>query len=178
MSKQVKWSIDIAHSSIYFKVKHLMITNIVGSFKAYDATISTTGLDFTTSDISVWIDVDSISTGDNKRDDHLRSNEFLDTKKHKQITFLVNSISEESSNNIHELWGELTMVGITKNVKLECTFNGTAKDAWNNEKAGFELSGKINRSDWGLTWNAAIEAGGLVVSDEVTINCEIQLHRV
>jgi polyisoprenoid-binding protein YceI len=175
MTKENKWSIDPSHSEIAFKVRHLMIAHVKGAFKVFDASIYTTGKDFTTAEIDLWIDVASISTGDAKRDEHLKSPEFFDVKNHKQITFTARTIAKEVADGKHELWGELTMIGITKNVKLDVEFGGVMKDPWGNEKAGFTLTGKINRSDWGLTWNATLETGGLMVSDEVTISCEVEL---
>ena len=173
-----KWSIDQAHSEIAFKVKHLMIAHVKGTFKTFDASIYTTLKDFTTAEIDLWIDSSSITTGDAKRDEHLKSADFFDVQNHKQITFTSSTIEKSDINSDHELWGELTMKGITKNVKLNVEFGGILMDPWGNEKAGFTVTGKINRSYWGLVWNTAIEAGGLMVSDEVTISCEIELTNV
>lgn len=175
MANSIKWSIDQAHSDISFKVRHLMISHVKGTFKTFDASIYTTGKDFTTAVIDVWIDPTSISTGDEQRDEHLQGADFFDTQSHKQITFTSSTIGKADLAGNHELWGELTMRGLTKNVKLNVAFGGMAKDPYGNEKAGFTVSGKINRSDWGLVWNAAIETGGFVVSDDITISCEIQL---
>ncbi len=178
MNNQIKWSIDQAHTEIGFKVKHLMISNVKGSFKTFDGSIYTTGRDFTTAEIDFWIDPTSIETGDLKRDEHLKSADFFDVEKHKEITFTASTIGESNTDGIHELWGELTMIGITKNVKLEVEFGGIVKDPWSNEKAGFTITGKIKRSDWGLVWNATIEAGGVVVSDDIFILCEMELTNV
>jgi polyisoprenoid-binding protein YceI len=175
VNKDTKWSIDVAHSEIGFKVKHLMIANVRGSFKDFDASIYTTGQDFSTAEIDLWIDASTINTGDAKRDEHLKSNDFFDVANHKQITFTSSTIEKADSEGNHELWGELTIRGIKKNVKLNVVFGGILRDPWGNEKAGFTISGKINRSDWELTWNTAIETGGFMVSDEVTISCEIEL---
>ncbi len=176
--KETKWSIDPSHSEIAFKVRHLMIAHAKGSFNVFDASIYTNAKDFTTAEIDLWIDSSSITTGDEKRDAHLKSADFLDTEKHKQITFTSSTIGKADKNGVHELWGELTMLGITKNIKLEVEFGGVVKDPWGNEKAGFTVTGKINRSDWGLVWNAPIEAGGLLVSNEVSISCEVELTNV
>jgi polyisoprenoid-binding protein YceI len=175
MTKENKWSIDVSHSEIAFSVRHLMISRVTGLFKVFDASIYTTNKDFLTVEIDLWIDVASITTGDLKRDEHLKSSEFFDVEKHKQITFTSRTIAKEGLNGTHELWGELTMIGITKNVKLDVQFGGVVVDPYGNEKAGFSLSGKINRSDWDLSWNSPLETGGVVVSDEVTISCEIEL---
>ncbi|MEI6410701.1 MAG: YceI family protein [Bacteroidota bacterium] len=175
MTKNIKWSIDPSHSEIAFTVRHLMISRIKGYFKTFDASIYTAGKDFLTADIDMWIDATSISTGDAKRDGHLISPEFFDVDKHKQITFVSSTIGKPDEDGSHALWGELTMMGITKNVKLTVTFGGMVTDPYGHEKAGFSVSGKINRSDWGLTWNAPMETGGFLVSEEVTISCDIEL---
>ncbi len=176
--KKTKWSIDTSHSEIAFKIKHLMISYVKGSFKVFDSSIYTYGKDFTTAEIDLSIDTASISTGDEKRDVHLKSHDFFDVEKHKQITFTSSTIGKANKDGVHELWGELTMLGITKNIKLDVEFGGVVKDPWGNEKAGFTVTGKINRSDWGLVWNAPIEAGGFLVSDEVSISCEVELSNV
>jgi polyisoprenoid-binding protein YceI len=170
-----KWTIDQAHSEIEFKVKHLMIAQVKGSFKTFDASIYTYRKDFTTAEIDLWIDTASINTGDTKRDEHLKSADFFDARNHKQINFVSSTIGKADTNGHHELWGELTIKGITKNVKLDVQFGGVAKDPYGNEKAGFTVTGKINRYDWDLKWNTATEAGGVLVSEEVNISCEVEL---
>ena len=172
---QTKWSIDQSHSEIGFKVKHLMISHVKGTFKTFDANIYTYLKDFTTADIDLWIDVNSITTGDVKRDEHLKSADFFDAQNHKQITFITKEIEKSDTSLDHELWGELTMKGVTKNIKLNVEFGGMITDPWGNERAGFTITGKINRSDWGLVWNTVLETGGLMVSDEVSISCEVEL---
>jgi len=175
VTTQTKWSVDQAHCEIGFKVRHLMIAYVKGTFKTFDASIYTNADDFTTADIDLTIDPSSIFTGDTKRDEHLKSPDFFDVAKHKQITFTSSTIGKPGPDGNQELWGELSMMGITKNIKLNAQFGGIVKDPWGNEKAGFTVTGKIKRSDWGLVWNANIEAGGLMVSDEVMILCEIEL---
>lgn len=175
MKNKIKWSIDKAHTEIAFKVKHLMIANVKGSFKIFEASIYTTEKDFTSAEIDLWIDSSSIATGDEKRDEHLKGTDFFDVKNHKQITFTSRSIGKKGADGIHELWGELTIKGITRNIKLDVEFGGIAKDPNGIEKVGFTLSGKIKRGDWELYWNSTLEAGGLLVSDEIIISCEIEL---
>jgi polyisoprenoid-binding protein YceI len=175
---QIKWSVDQAHSEITFKVRHLMIAHVKGSFKTFDASIYTSEKDFTTAEVDLWIDASSIDTGDAKRDEHLKSADFFDVLNHKQITFTSSTIGKSGPDGSHDLWGELTMVGITKNVKLNVEFGGIQKDPWGNEKAGFTVTGKIKRSDWGLVWNTAVESGGVMVSDEIAISCEIELTNI
>lgn len=174
---KVKWGIDPVHSEISFKVKHLMITNVTGEFKEYDANIYTTGEDFMTSEIDFWMNPASVDTGDAKRDEHLKSLDFFDAKKFKQISFTGNTVEKVNNDGSYLLYGDLTMKGIKKQIKLDVEFGGVMKDPWGNEKAGLTINGKINRKDWGLNWNAALEAGGMLVSEDVSINCEIQLAR-
>jgi len=178
VTTQTKWSIDQAHSEIGFRVKHLMIAHVKGAFKIFDASIYTEDKDFATAEIDLWIDASSITTGDEKRDEHLKSADFFDVQNHKQITFTSSTIEKSDPDGNHELWGELTMRGITKNVKLNAQFGGIIKDPWGNEKAGFTVTGKINRTDWGLIWNAALETGGIMVSEDVMITCEVELINV
>jgi polyisoprenoid-binding protein YceI len=175
MSNEIKWSIDPAHSEISFKVRHLMIANVKGAFKTFDASIYTTDKDFATAQIDLWIDPSSISTGDEKRDEHLKSADFFDVQNHKEITFNSSTMEEADAGGNQDLWGELTMKGIKKNVKLVVQFGGITKDPWGNEKAGFTVTGKINRSEWGLNWNTDNGAGGIMLSDEVKISCEVEL---
>jgi len=175
VTTQTKWSIDQSHCEIAFKVRHLMIAHVKGTFKTFDASIYTNANDFTTAEVDLWIDPSSIFTGDTKRDEHLKSPEFFDVGRHKQITFTSSTMGKANLDGNQELWGELTMLGITKNVKLDVKFGGIVKDPWGNEKAGFTVSGIIKRSDWGLVWNASIETGGVMVSDEVSISCEVEL---
>ena len=175
VTTKTKWSVDQAHTEIAFKVRHLMIAHVKGAFKTFDASIYTNANDFTTAEIDLWIDPSSINTGDAKRDEHLKSADFFDIQNYKQITFTSSTMGKPDSDGNIELWGELTMIGITKNVKLNVKFGGIVKDPWGNEKSGFTVTGNINRSDWGLVWNASVETGGLLVSDEVTISCDVEL---
>lgn len=175
MANQTKWSIDQAHSDITFKVRHLMIAHVKGSFKIFDASIYTSDKDFTTAQIDIWIDASSITTGDSKRDEHLKSADFFDVENHKQIAFTSGDFEKADAEGRQELWGELTMKGITKKIKLTVEFGGIIIDSWGNEKAGFTLTGTINRNDWGLVWNSTMETGGLLVGETVKISCEVEL---
>ena len=175
MINKTKWVVDATHSEIGFKVRHLMIAHTKGFFKTFDANIYTTEKDFTTAEIDLWIDAFSIYTGDEKRDEHLKSEDFFDTKHHKQITFTCTSIEKASEGKTHDMWGELTMKGIMKVIKLNVEFGGIVKDHNGNEKAGFTVKGKINRKDWGLEWNKTIELGGIMVGEDITIMCELEL---
>lgn len=178
ITPKTKWSIDQIHSEIEFKIRHLMISHVKGEFKVFDASIYTYEKDFTTCEIDLWIDAASIETGDSQRDEHLKSADFFDVANHKQITFTSSTIGKPNKEGIQELWGELTIKGIKKNVKLNVQFGGIIKDPWGNEKAGFNISGKVNRTDWGLIWNTILETGGLMVSEEVNISCDIELINI
>jgi polyisoprenoid-binding protein YceI len=170
MENTTKWVLDPTHSELLFKVKHLMISNVKGEFRKLSAVID--GADFTTAPVSVTIDAASIFTNEDNRDGHLRSGDFFDVENHKEITFVSSTFTK--SGDDYKLTGTLTIKGITNNVTLDVEFGGTNKDPWGNEKAAFAVSGKINRKDWGLNWNAALETGGVLVSEEVRINAELQ----
>jgi polyisoprenoid-binding protein YceI len=170
-NQKTKWVLDPSHSEILFKVKHLMITNVKGEFKKISAEID--GEDFKNAPIRVSIDTSSVSTNEDNRDNHLKSADFFDVEKYKEITFEKTSF-KSSEGNAYELKGNLTIKGITKEVKLSVEYGGVNKDPWGNEKAGFSVEGKLNRSDWGLTWNAPLETGGVLVSDEVRISTDVQ----
>jgi len=175
MTKVNKWLIDPVHSEISFKVRHLMISHVKGAFKIFDASVVTNEKDFTTAEVDLFIDAGSITTGNEKRDEHLKAADFLDAANHKQITFTSGTIGKADKDGNHELWGDLTIKGITKQIALNVHFGGLLDDPWGNERAGFSVTGKINRNDWGLNWNAALEAGGLMVGEEIMIACEIEL---
>jgi polyisoprenoid-binding protein YceI len=172
---KTKWTIDPVHSEIGFKVKHLMITNVRGIFKEFDASIYTTGEDFMTSEIDFWLNPASISTGDEKRDAHLRSADFFDVENFKEINFTGDSYENVDKDGSYDLYGNLTIKGIKKKIKLAVEFGGVMKDPWGNVKAALTITGKINRKDWGLIWNTTLESGGVLVSEDVYISCEVQL---
>jgi polyisoprenoid-binding protein YceI len=171
---RTKWALDPSHSQIGFKVKHLMVTNVRGTFKDINAEIFTAGDDFSDAEIELSINASSADTGDTNRNSHLTSPDFFDAENFKEINFKGISF-EKNSTNEYDLLGNLTIKGVTKRIKLDVEFNGIVKDPYGNRKAGFEITGTISRKDFGLTWNAALEAGGVMVGDEVKINCEVQL---
>ncbi len=173
-SAKTKWSIDPKHSEISFKARHLMITNVKGVFREFDGSVFTNGDDFLTSDIEFKMNPGSIDTGAPDRDTHLKSADFFDVENYNQISFVGKAVEKIDDSN-YNLLGDLTIKGISKPVKLEVEFNGTSKDPWGNQKAGYTINGKINRKEWGLNWNAALETGGVLVSEEIKINCEVQL---
>lgn len=174
MEQKTKWTIDPAHSEIGFSVKHMMITNVRGKFLEYNASIYTIGDDFTTAEFDFWLNPASLETNNDQRNTHLRSADFFDVENHKEITFRSNTI-EKTGDNEFELWGNLTIKGITKKIKLQVEYSGTHKDPGGNTKAGFSIAGNVNRKDWELNWNTSLEAGGVLVGDTVKINCEVQL---
>lgn len=169
------WVLDPTHSEVHFKVKHLMITNVTGSFDIFSVSAQTEDEDFSTAKVNFTADVDSISTGNEQRDGHLKSADFFDAGTYPQIKFAATKFEKVDNDGSYSLYGDLTIRDTTKNVKLDVEFGGVVKDPYGNTKAGFTINGKINRKDFGLNWSAVTEAGGIVVSDEVKVACEIQL---
>lgn len=166
------WVLDPVHSELTFKVKHMMISNVKGHFKTFK--VNVTGDDILKSVVTVAIDTTTIDTGSEQRDTHLKSADFFDVENHPEMTFHSTSIEQDDDDDEFVMKGMLTIKGISKEIELEVEFGGVNKDPWGNEKAGYSVEGKINRKDWGLNWNAALETGGLLVSDEVKITGEIQ----
>ena len=140
-----------------------MITNVTGSFNIFTASAQTEDEDFTKAKVSFTADVNSISTNNEQRDGHLKAPDFFDAEKFPQIKFEATKAENVDSDGSYELYGDLTIRDVTKNVKLSVEFGGVVKDPWGNTKAGFTINGKINRKDFGLTWNAVTEAGGVMV---------------
>jgi polyisoprenoid-binding protein YceI len=168
------YKIDTAHSEIQFKVKHLMITNVTGSFTKFDATLETKAPDFSDATISFEADVNSVSTNNEQRDGHLKSDDFFAAEKFPKLSFRSNAFTKLNDGE-YLLKGDLTIRDHTKPVELVVEFGGTMTDPWGQEKAGFEINGKINRKDFGLSWGAVTEAGGVVVSDEVKLHLSVQM---
>lgn len=168
------WALDPTHSEVQFKVKHLMITNVTGNFSSFSVSAETEGDDFTKSSISFSADINSISTNNEQRDGHLKSADFFDAETHPTMQFKATSFEKVDDEN-YKMSGDLTIKDVTKNVTLNVEFGGINKDPWGNTKAGFTLNGKINRKDFGLNWNASLETGGVLVSDDVRLMAEIQL---
>lgn len=171
----VKWTIDPMHSEVQFKVKHMMISTVTGSFQKYDADIEVVGDDLSTAKVDFRAEVDSISTNNAQRDAHLKSQDFFSGEKHPHIRFVKTGAKPVDHDGSWTLYGDLTMNGVTRPVELSVEWGGVMKDPYGNTKAGISVHGKVNRKDWGINWNAALEAGGLLVSDEVRITCEVQL---
>ncbi len=177
---QVNWKLDNSHSKLGFSVTHMMVSETEGKFKIYQGTVSsTTETDFTDAKIEFSADVNSINTEDEKRDGHLKSPDFFDAAKFPTITFKSTSMKPVAKGKtIYNLEGELTMHGVTKKVKLNAIgATKTVKDPYGNIKYGFKVTGTINRKDFGLAWNAALEAGGVAVSEEVKLDLNIELNK-
>ena len=170
----IQWKIDPAHSEIQFKVKHLMITTVTGYFKTFDLVVETDTDDFNTAKkIEFTADIDSIDTNNVQRDTHLKSADFFDAENHKQLKFVGKKF--ESNGDEAILDGDLTIRGVTKPLTVKVELGGTVVDPYGQHKAGFTVSGKISRKEFGLVWNAVTEAGQVVVSDDIKILAEIQL---
>ena len=165
------WQLDPTHSELGFKVKHLMITNIKGEFRNFSTEID--GEDFSKAAISAMIDTSSIFTNEDNRDAHLKNADFFDVDNHKEMTFKGSSLTKIDDENF-ELTGMLSIKGISKEIKLGVEYGGTSTDPWGNEKMGFSINGKINRSDYGLNFNAPLETGGFLLGEEVKISADLQ----
>ncbi|TXK50525.1 YceI family protein [Pontibacter qinzhouensis] len=171
----VKWAIDPTHSEVQFKVKHLMITTVTGYFEKFNAEAETEDDQFTApQNIVFTADVNSISTNNEQRDTHLKSADFFEAEKFNEIKFVGNKY-EATGGSDFKLHGDLTIKGTTKPVTVQVEFGGIVVDPYGQTKAGFTVSGKISRKEFGLTWNAVTEAGSVVVSDEIKLQAEIQL---
>jgi polyisoprenoid-binding protein YceI len=171
-----KWGLDPMHSEISFKIKHMMISNVTGGFTKFNVDVVTEGNDFSKAKINFSADVNSITTHNEQRDGHLKSPDFFDAAKFPNVKFESTSMTKKSDDEF-TLNGNLTIKDVTKPVSLHVNFGGIAKDPYGNTKAGFTIEGKINRKDFGLTWNAALETGGVMVSEELKIHSEIQLAK-
>jgi polyisoprenoid-binding protein YceI len=171
---QTTWTVDKTHSRVGFSVTHLVITDVEGYFKNYDATITTKGDDLTSANIDFTINTSSIFTDNNDRDNHLRSDDFFNAEKYPNMVFKGKSMKKISENK-YKLTGDFTIRDVTKQVELDVKYNGTVKDPWGNTKAGFKVTGEIDRFDYNLKWDKSIETGSLVVGKEVELVIDLQL---
>jgi polyisoprenoid-binding protein YceI len=169
-----KWVLDPTHSEVEFKIKHMMISTVTGNFKKFDATVETEGDDFTTAKVTFTVDVDSIDTKNEQRDGHLKSVDFFDTANFPEFKFVATKYENVDNDGSYEVYGDLTIRGITRNEKFDAEFGGVIKDPWGNTRAGITITGKINRKDFGLTWSGATETGSLIVSEEVKIHVALE----
>jgi polyisoprenoid-binding protein YceI len=173
----MSWKADYSHSNVQFSVRHMMVSTVRGQFEKFTANADIDENDVTKSKLDVQIDVTSLSTRDEKRDAHLHSADFFHAKEYPLITF--KSTRGERINDKHgKMYGDLTMRGVTKEVVLDVEFLGQAKSPWGSLSAGFVAHTKINRKDWDLNWNVALETGGFLVSDEVKIDIDIEFTKV
>lgn len=170
-----KWTIDPLHSDIHFKVKHLMINTVTGKFKSFAGSLEHAKEDFTDAKVLFTADIASIDTGMEMRDNHLKSDDFFNAEKFPQLKFESTSF-EKKSDSEYLLKGNMTVRDITRPIELTAEYGGQMGDFYGNTKAGFEISGKLKRKEFGLNWDAVTEAGGVVVSDEVKLHLNVQLQ--
>ena len=168
-----KWVLDPTHSELQFKVKHLMISTVTGQFNQFNGSVETYGEDFTTAKIDFAADINSISTNNEQRDAHLKNGDFFDADNHPQLTFKSEKL-EKITDDEYKLQGTLTMRGISKKINLDVEFGGITKDPWGNTRAGFTITGKINRQDFGVSFGAVTETGGLLLGNDVKVIANTQ----
>ncbi|MEX2414937.1 MAG: YceI family protein [Paenibacillaceae bacterium] len=173
---QAKWAVDASHSSIDFSIRHMMIAKVKGTFHNFEAEIEANPADLTTAKIKFSVDLASVDTRNTDRDNHLRSADFFDVDNMPKMTFEAKQITSTDGNE-YDVVGDLTLHGVTRSEKFAVIFEGTGKDPWGNEKTGFSATGAINRSDYGLTYNAALETGGILIGDEVKVTIEIEASK-
>jgi len=170
------WSFDQSHSNVRFSLSHMVISEVEGNFAKYEGSVSTTKDDFSDASVNFKIDVNSINTNDEKRDAHLKNEDFFNTPKYPSIEFNSKSMKKVGDNK-YKLTGDFTMMGVTKEVTFDLKYNGTIDDPWGNTKAGFKVSGNIDRTDWGLKYNSTMDTGGLMIGEEVEIVCNFELKK-
>lgn len=173
----VKWTVDTMHSEVLFKVKHLVISTVTGSFKSFNGSASFEEGSFEGADINFSMDVNSVDTNQNQRDAHLKSADFFDAGNYPTIDFKSVAFNKVDDEN-YKLIGDLTIKGITKQVEVNAEYGGAEKDAYGNQKVGFEITGTINRKEFGLTYNAITETGGLAIGENIKLIANIQLQKV
>jgi polyisoprenoid-binding protein YceI len=173
MTKNTKWVLDPTHSEIEFKVKHLMISSVTGKFTDFSATAETVEEDFSTAKVSFSAIIDSISTNNEQRDAHLKNGDFFDAENHPLLTFESTNFVK-TDDETYQLNGTLSIRGISKQVSLDVEFGGTTVDPWGNTRAGFSLKGKINRSDFGISFGMVSETGGVLLGEAVKLSAEVQ----
>lgn len=168
------WKIDPTHSEIQFKVKHLVISTVTGSFGSYDGEIEADGDDFENAKATFTADIDSISTNNEDRDQHLKSDDFFNAEKYPQLKFESTNF-EKIGDGKYKVTGQLTIRDVTKEIELDVVHGGTVGDPYGQTKAGFEITGSINRKEFGLSWSAVTEAGNVVVADNIKLQLNVQL---
>ncbi|MCC2686024.1 MAG: YceI-like protein [Paenibacillaceae bacterium] len=173
---KTKWVLDASHSSIDFSVKHMVIAKVKGTFHTFEATIDADQHDLTTANIEFSVDIDSIDTRNTDRDNHLKSADFFDAEHFPKMTFKSDKITKKSDGE-YDVAGQLTIHGVTRPESFLVTYEGEGKDPWGNTKVGFSGHGTINRSEYGLKYNAALETGGVLIGDQVQISIEIEASK-
>ena len=172
-----KWAVDSTHSSVGFEVKHMMVSKVKGQFESYTADVEAADLtDLTTATIAFKFDVASLSTRNEDRDNHLKSADFFDVESHPSIDFTSTSITKAGDD--YKVTGDLTIKGVTKPVTFDVEYGGKGTNPWGVEVYGFEAEAKINREDFALTWNAALETGGVLVGKDVKIKVELEVNPI
>jgi polyisoprenoid-binding protein YceI len=167
------YDIDPAHSSLEFAAKHAMVTTVRGRFSDFTGTLRIDAQDPSTSSAEVAVKMDSLDSRSDQRDEHLRGADFFDIATHPEMTFRSTRAAAGKRDGEYRLWGDLTIKGVTREVELELEFTGAAQDPWGNTRVGFEGHATVNRKEWGLNWNVALEAGGLLVSEKVKLNLDV-----
>lgn len=170
------WNIDSAHSSVEFSAKHMMISTVRGRFTQFNGTVNLNEDDLTGSSVEWTLQAASLTTGNEQRDAHLRSGDFLEAEKYPTITFKSTRV-ESAGADRYTIYGDLTIKDVTRGVSFQATDEGQGKDPWGNTHWGFTVTGSLNRKDFGLNWNAALESGGVLVSDDVKISIDIEATR-
>ncbi len=173
-SAQTNWNVDNTHSNVNFVVTHLVVSEVQGSFKTYEGKVTSPSPDFNNAQITFSVDVNSVNTENEMRDKHLKSDDFFNAEKYPTMNFKSVTFKKVDAKN-YKLEGDLTIRSVTNRVKFDVTYGGTTGDGYGNTKAGFQVKGTINRKDYGLLWSKTTEAGGLVVSDEVSIAINLEL---
>jgi polyisoprenoid-binding protein YceI len=176
-AQEANWGFDPSHSNVRFAVSHMVISEVEGNFAGYTGTVRSSKADFSDAVVKFTIDVGTINTGDIKRDEHLKNADFFDVDKYPNIVFRSTKM-KKSGNNKYEITGDFTMHGKTKEVTFNAKYNGTVVDPWGNTKAGFKITGTIDRTDWGLVYNSTLDTGGLMIGKEVDIVCNFELIKV
>lgn len=176
VAAQTKWNLDKSHSKVQFSVTHLIITDVFGNFKNFDVKVETKGDDFTDAIIEFSADVNSINTENEGRDKHLISDDFFNAEKFPKITFVGKSMKKVGEGK-YKLTGDFTMRDVTKSITLDVAFRGIITDPRGNTKVGFKINGEVNRFDYGLKWNKLMEAGGAVVSKDVSLIIDLELNK-
>lgn len=169
----ITWGLDPAHSELQFKVRHMMVSTVTGHFKVMNATVTTEGDDMSTAKVHFTTDIDSVSTNNEQRDGHLKSGDFFDAANHPQIIFEGNGM-EKTGEGEYKMNGTLTMRGVSKEITLHVEYGGVMQDPWGNTRTGFSATTKINRKDFGVSFSMVSEAGGIMLSDEVTIHANAE----